>query len=100
MNVFKRFYDTEISVYNESADSYEGSGEDILLGKVICDLQPYDGNTDSNIYGLSENKAYKIYCDKNPLIANGRRVNFGGTWFRIVCAEEWKLGISALIQEA
>lgn len=99
MNVFDRFYDTPISVYNESTGDYDAEEENVLLGSVVCDVQPYDEDTDSNIYGLSDNKAYKIYCDKTDLIANGRRVNFGGAWFRIVRTEKWKLGISAVMRE-
>lgn len=99
MKEFNRFCDTEISVYSENDGGYDFEGSNELLGSVMCDIQPYDLDTDSNAYGLSDNKAYKLYCEKNDLIKSGRRVILGGIYYRIVRAEEWKLGMSAVIKE-
>lgn len=98
MKEFKRFYDTAVSVYSENDGGYDLTASDTLLGSVMCDVQPYDADTDSNIYGLSENKAYKLYCDKNDLIKNGRRVILDGEQFRIVRVESRKLGMSATVR--
>ena len=78
MNPFDRFYDTKISVYSEKNENYGNDGQDTFLGRVLCDIQPYDGDMDNEIYG--------------------RRVKIGGEWYRIVRAEIWKLGMCALIR--
>lgn len=98
-NEFNRFYDTEVSVYCENNGSYDTPGEDVLEGMVMCDVQPYDADTDSNIYGLSENKAYRLFCGRNNLIKVGRRVILDGVQFRIIRAEKWKTGMSAIVRE-
>lgn len=98
MNPFDRFYDTKISVYSEKNENYGNDGQDTFLGRVLCDIQPYYGDMDNDIYGFSDNKAYKLYCGHNNLLVNGRRVKIGGEWYRIVRAEIWKLGMCALIR--
>lgn len=99
MKEFNRFYDREVSVYCEQNSGYDTVGEDTLLGTVICDVQPYDADTQSNIYGLSDNKAYKLYCSENDLIKSGRRVRLNGGLFRIIRVEQWKFGLSAIVKE-
>ena len=67
INPFNRFYDTEITVYEQGENSYDKKGEKTLLGNVICDIQPYSDDTESKIYGLDESRSYKLYCDKTDL---------------------------------
>lgn len=98
MKKFDRFYDTEVSVYSENDGDYDVTDTKSLLGSIMCDVQPYDADTDSNIYGLEENKAYKLYCAENDLIKSGRRIELRGEWFRVVRAEDWKLGMSAIVR--
>lgn len=98
INPFNRFYDTEIAVYEQGENSYEKKGEKILLGKVICDIQPYSDDTESKIYGLDESRSYKLYCDKNELMKNGRYVSFGGAWYMIIKTENWSFGMTALMR--
>ncbi len=98
MNPFNRFYDTEIAVYEQGENSYSGKGEKTLLGKLICDIQPYSDDTENKIYGLSENRCYKLYCDKNELVKNGRYILFGGMWHRIVKCEIWSFGMTVLMR--
>lgn len=98
MNPFNRFYDTEISVYEPLENTYSQKGEKNLLGVLVCDLQPYECDADSKIYGLDENKSYKIFCDLNELLENGRYVNFGGEWYMIVSVKRWSMGMTALMR--
>lgn len=98
-NVFNRFYDTSIDVYNESEAGYADSGEDVLAGTVMCDLQPFDDDTSRELYGLCDNKAYKLYCDNTDLIKTGRRVMLDGDWFIIARVETWKSGLVAIVRE-
>lgn len=98
INPFNRFYDTQISVYEQEESSYDKRGERNLLGKVICDIQPYNDSTESKLYGLSESRAYKLFCDKNSLIKNGRYVSFGETWYMIVKTENWSFGMTAVMR--
>ena len=60
INPFERFYDTEIEVYEVGENTYEKKGEKTLLGSVVCDIQPYENELENRIYGLTENKKYKV----------------------------------------
>ena len=68
INPFERFYDTEIEVYEVGENTYEKKGEKTLLGSVVCDIQPYENELENRIYALTENKKYKVFCDKTDLI--------------------------------
>lgn len=96
---FNRFYNKQADIYEENTSDYDLIGSDELLGSVMCDLQPFDTDTDSLPNGLSENKAYKLYCGKNELIKNGRRVCVNDKQYRIVRAEEWDFGMSVMVKE-
>lgn len=98
MNPFKRFYDTEIAVYEKGENSYSKEGEMSFLGKIICDIQPVKSDTEKCIYGLSSQREYKIFCDKNSLIQTGRYVNFGSVQYMIVSTENWNFGMTALMR--
>lgn len=98
MNVFNRFYDTEISVFENGENTYSEKGHKNFLGTLICDLQPYENDTESKIYGLDESRSYKIYCDHTDLIKNGRYVSFGGQWYMITTAEKRSLGMTAVMR--
>ncbi|MCC8160205.1 MAG: hypothetical protein LIO53_02630 [Oscillospiraceae bacterium] len=98
MNPFERFYDVEIAVYEQSMGGYNQKGEKTLLGSVVCDVQPYTSDTESRIYGLTENRCYKLYCDKNDFVKNGRCVEFGGAWYMICQTEIWSFGMTAVIR--
>jgi len=98
MNPFNRFYDTEISVYEAEKNTYFEKGHKNFLGTLICDLQPYESETESKIYGLDENRSYKIFCDINDLLENGRYVNFGAQWYMIVSTEKWSMGMTAVMR--
>lgn len=95
---FDRFYDTEIEVYETDENTYEKKGEKTLLGSVVCDIQPYENEFENRIYGLRENKKYKIFCDKNELIKNGRYIKFGSEFFEIIKAESWNFGMVAIMR--
>ncbi len=97
-NPFERFYDTEISVYDSEADSYSQKGKKTLLGTVVCDIQPYENDTESATGTLSESRNYKIFCDRNELIKNGRYIFFAGVWYMIVRTDNWSLGMSAVMR--
>ena len=60
INPFERFYDTEIEAYEVGENTYEKKGEKTLLGSVVCDIQPYENELENRIYGLTENKKYKV----------------------------------------
>lgn len=98
-NPFNRFYDTEISVYEAEENTYGKKGEKKLIGTLICDIQPCGADAQSKEYGLSENRAYKIFTDSNDIIDTGRYALFGGNWYRIVRSENGHFGQSALMRE-
>ena len=98
INPFNRFYDTEISVYEAEENTYEKKGEKTFIGTVICDIQPCGIDMQSKEYGLSENRAYKIFTDSNDIIAVGRYVLFGGDWYRIVRSEDGHFGQNAVMR--
>ena len=98
MNPFNRFYDTEISVYEAEKNTYSEKGHKNFLGTLICDLQPYESDSESKIYGLDENRSYKIFCDTNDLLKNGRYVNFGAQWYMIVSTQNWSMGMTAVMR--
>lgn len=95
---FDRFYDTEIEVYGVSENTYEKKGEKTLLGSVVCDIQPYENELENRIYGLTESKKYKIFCDKNEFIKNGRYIKFGSEFFEIIKTESWNFGMVAVMR--
>ncbi len=98
INPFSRFYDTEITVYELKDASYGDSGERELLGSVICDIQPYEGGVRSKPFGLDENRSYKLFCDKNSLLKNGRYIMFAGEWYMIVSLMTWSFGMTAVVR--
>ncbi len=98
MNPFERFYDTEIGIYEKKENSYEKEGELTFIGNIVCDIQPVKSDTQSRVYGLSSERLYKLFCDKNDLIKIGRYVNFGGIWHMIVNTEIWNFGMTALMR--
>lgn len=98
INPFKRFYDTEISVYESGEDAYSKKGEKTLLGSVVCDIQPYSDDTENKLYGLSGKRSYKLFCDRNELIKKGRYVSFCGVWYMIVRTEMWSFGMTAVMR--
>lgn len=98
-NPFNRFYDTEISIYAAEENTYEKNGGKKLIGTVICDIQPCGADVKNREYGLSENRAYKIFTDINDIIEIGKYVLFGGNWYRIVRSENGHFGQSALMRE-
>ena len=83
INPFERFYDTEIEVYEVGENTYEKKGEKTLLGSVVCDIQPYENELENRIYGLTENKKYKVFCDE---------------FFEIIKAECWNFGMTAMMR--
>lgn len=98
-NPFERFYDTEIKIYeSEASGSYSEGDTKALLGSLVCDLQPFYDNTESELHGLSEERKYKIYCDKTELIKNGRLVLFGGALYRVISVESWSFGMKAVMR--
>ena len=98
INPFERFYDTEIEVYEVGENTYEKKGEKTLLGSVVCDIQPYENELENRIYGLTENKKYKVFCDKTDLIKIGRYAKFGDEFFEIIKAECWNFGMTAMMK--
>lgn len=98
MNPFNRFYDTEISVYDYSGNGYSQKGGKTLAGTVVCDIQPYENDTESTAGTLSQERSYKLFCDRNDIIKNGRYVLFAGAWYMIVRADVWNLGMSAVMR--
>lgn len=98
INSFERFYDTEIEVYEVGENTYEKKGEKTLLGSVVCDIQPYENELENRIYGLTENKKYKVFCDKTDLIKIGRYAKFGDEFFEIIKAECWNFGMTAMMR--
>lgn len=98
INPFERFYDTEIEVYEVGENTYEKKGEKTLLGSVVCDIQPYENELENRIYGLTENKKYKVFCDKTDLIKIGRYAKFGDEFFEIIKAECWNFGMTAMMR--
>lgn len=98
INPFNRFYDTEISVYEIGENTYDKEGEKSLIGTIICDVQPCGADAQSREYGLSENRAYKIFSDKNDIIAVGRYILFCGGWYRIIRSEKNLFGQNAVIR--
>lgn len=98
INPFNMFYDTEISVYESKENGYTKKGEKTLIGSIICDIQPYENETQNMVYGLSEKRAYKIFCDRSGLVKNGRYINFGGVWYIIVKCEIWSFGMTAVMR--
>ena len=83
INPFERFYDTEIEVYEVGENTYEKKGENEL---------------EKRIYGLTENKKYKVFCDKTDLIKIGRYAKFGDEFFEIIKAECWNFGMTAMMR--
>ena len=98
INPFKRFYDTEVGVYEKRGGGYGEKGEMSFLGNVVCDLQPLEAGTEEKIYGLSSDRSYTLYCDKNELLKTGRFVLFGGARYIIVSVTERRFGASAVIR--
>lgn len=98
MNPFERFYDTEISVCGSEANSYSEKGKKTLIGTVVCDIQPYENSTESTAATLSGNRSYKIFCDRNEIIKNGRYVHFAGAWYMICRTDNWSIGMSAVMR--
>ncbi len=98
INPFERFYDTETGVYEKSGGGYGERGEMTLLGNIVCDIQPLGADTEERIYGLSSERSYALYSDKNALLKTGRYVLFGGAWYIIVSVTERRLGASAVIR--
>ncbi len=98
LNPFERFYDTPAEIYSRVDNGYTDGDAKTYLGKIICDLQPYTGNTEDKPYGLSSEKMYKLYADKRDIIKTGNMVKFADCWYRIVDTEEWSLGVTALIR--
>ena len=88
INPFERFYDTEIEVYEVGENTYEKKG----------DIQPYENELENRIYGLTENKKYKVFCDKTDLIKIGRYAKFGDEFFEIIKAECWNFGMTAMMR--
>jgi hypothetical protein len=99
INPFERFYDVEADVGEKSENTYASCGEITTVGTVLCDVQPYSDNTESENHGLCERKSYKIFCDKNDLIKTGRYIAFGGAWYMIVSVSVWSFGMTAVIRD-
>lgn len=98
VNPFDRFYDTELPVYEKSGGGYDSEGENTLLGTVVCDVWPIDGDTESKMYSLSEKKSYKLFCNVNDLIKTGRYIVFGGAEYMIVRCDKLRLGMNAVMR--
>ncbi len=98
MNPFNRFYDTEINVYEAEENTYERKGEKNFIGTIACDVQHCGGDMESSEYGFAENKAYKIFTDKNDILIAGRYVLFSGDWYRIVRSDKCRLGLTAVMR--
>ena len=60
--------------------------------------QPYENELENRIYGLTENKKYKVFCDKTDLIKIGRYAKFGDEFFEIIKAECWNFGMTAMMR--
>lgn len=97
-NAFNRFYDTEVEVYEKSSSSYSQQGSKTFIASVICDLQPMSYETENCLFGLSDGRAYKVYCDKNEFIKDGRYVKFGGGFFIVTAVKIWNFGMTAIIR--
>lgn len=98
INPFKRFYDTEVEVYEKTKGSYSEKGVKTLLSAVTCDLQPMSDETENHLFGLSDGRAYKLYCDKNDSITVGRYIKFGGVFYIVTSVKIWSLGMTAVIR--
>lgn len=97
-NVFDRFYDTEAEVYSVQKGDYETGDTKNYLGKVKGDFQPYTSYASDNAYGLSEDRQFKLYSDKYPIIKVGNLILFMGEWYRIVSVKDWSMGMTAVIK--
>ena len=97
-NPFERFYDTEIEIYKKTNGGYSNGDTKEYVGKIICDLQPYRKETEAGMRGLVCERQYKIFADKYPILTEGNLVLFGGRWYRIVRADEWTFGTTAIIR--
>ncbi len=98
INPFERFYDTSVEVFNGGEVSYEGESEKTYLASVICDIQPLSDDTDRKLYGLSSQRSYKLFCDKNDFIKKGRYIRFGGEWYLITSVMDWSFGMTAVMR--
>ena len=47
---------------------------------------------------MTENKKYKVFCDKTDLIKVGRYAKFGDEFFEIIKAECWNFGMTAMMR--
>lgn len=96
---FCRFYDVPLGVYElTDADSYDKRAEKSLVGNIVCDLQPLDSSLKAKLFGAEESREYKLFCDKNDIVKAGRYVLHGGEWYRIVSAEQWNFGMTAVMR--
>lgn len=100
VNPFDRFYDTPLEVYEAGSGSYEEKGKRVRIGSVVCDIQPYENDTENKMFGLDEQRSYKLYCNRNDLVKCGKYILFGGSWYKIVRAETWSFGMTAVIRGA
>ncbi len=98
LNPFNRFYDTTVEIYSRVDNGYTDGDAKTYLGKIVCDLQPYTGDTEDKPYGLSSEKMYKLYADRRGIIKTGNMVKFADGWYRIADTEEWSLGVTAVIR--
>ena len=98
LNPFERFYDTAVEIYSRMDNGYSDGDTKTYLGKIICDLQPYTGDTEDKLYGLSSEKQYKLYADNSAIIKEGNIVKFAEGYYMIVNVKEWRFGTVALIR--
>lgn len=98
INPFNRFYDTRIDIYTAEKNSYNKKGERTFVTSITADIQPYTDNTEKKPFGLDENRACKMFCDKNSAVKCGAHVLFGGKWYMISAVSEGYFGMSAVIR--
>ena len=66
---------------------------------VLCAIFSHMKNElENRIYGLTENKKYKVFCDKTDLIKVGRYAKFGDEFYEIIKAECWNFGMTVMMR--
>lgn len=74
------FYDKEISILSDTGYLDDNGlwveGANKVVKTIECDVQPYNKELAYRDYSFEEDVKYRVFCDPEPLIENGVKVQY------------------------
>lgn len=99
-NLFKRFYNTDVTVVQIKKDDYSGEMEKKSLNSFKADVQPYSGGKAYEKYGAQIECQFRMFCNTEDNIEVKNHVEISGEIYEITYIARWDMGLEVMLKRS